>query len=262
MAWYDKRYYGKNLEKYEGKIVGEINPRNVMRGNFEKNILNTFGADIKIVYMLRNPVNGIFSYYKHVIEVGGMWGEIEKNIWTDGIFDEFVNTYLNNRNRDAWKEREHFSIFLYGRHLATALKYIPRENVHVIIFEDFIKNTQVETKKLLEFLGADPKVEIDYNVKENVGLRIPKSVSAIKKAKKQMALWHGFYVPHFPYMGSWIERKMDAWYWSIVDKASLHTDNGVSMSEETQEKLKAFYCPDVQLLDKVLGTDYLGKWGF
>ena len=181
-------------------------------------------------------------------------------MWEDGCFDSFVEQYLTNKNRDTYSNRAVFAKFLYGRYIATALKYVPAQNVYIILFEDFVKDTEGETKKLLQFLGADSSVSINYNIKENVGKRIPKSIGALKAAKQKFKFWHHWYVPKVPYLGKVLERRMDKWHWSISDKASIHTDVGIEMNEETKIKLKEFYKPDVEMLDQTLHTNFKERW--
>lgn len=247
-------------KNYEHKIIGEVNPRNLVNGNCEKNIIKAFGDSIKLIYIVRNPVQAVLSMYKHSLIDADIYEDVQKNMWTEGCFDSYVKDYLNNSERGAYHQRNILAQFLYGRYLATALKYVPRPNILIILFEDFIVDPEKQTKKLLEFLGADTEVPLNYHVTENVGNRVPRSSRALKAAKSKFTFWHHFYVPKMPYMGNTIERIMDRWYWTITDKASIHTDMGITMNQETREKLKEFYRPDVELLDATLHTDYGKKW--
>jgi hypothetical protein len=261
LEWYERRYYGKNQEKYEGKILGEINPRNSDNGNAERRILSTFGQDVKFIYMVRNPVEAVFSRFKHWLAGGGIKTQTKKYIWTEHLFDDFVSTYLDSRKRSDYDQQKMFTMHLYGRHIATALKYVPREQVYICLFEDFIRDPEQETKKILRFIGADDQIDINYYLKENSGSRMPRSEQAVKMAHKKAMFWHNYYVPYFPYAGEAIERKMDQWNWSIADKASVPATDIVRMSEETRARLKAYYLPDVELLDRTLGTNYVERWG-
>ena len=260
LEWYEKRYFGKNLKKYENKIIGEVNPRNVGNGNSEKNIMKVFGTSVKLIYLLRNPVQAVFSMYKHSLVDADIYEDIKKNMWTEGCFDSYVEDYLNNLERRVYGQRSLFALFLYGRYLATALKYVPRQNIYVILFEDFIADPEKETKKLLKFIGASTDIPLNYHMTENVGNRVPKSYRTLKAAKSKFAFWHHFYVPKVPYLGNTVERIWDRWYWTITDKASIHTDLGITMNKETLEKLKNFYRPDVELLDATLHTDFGKRW--
>lgn len=264
VSWYEKRYYGHNAEKNANKILGEINPRNVGNGNHEKNILETFGKDTKLIYIIRNPVDAAFSYFRHRMDDAGVYTKYEKNIITENSFDDFVNGFLYSTQRENHGKRTCFMLYKYGRHIATALKYVPRENIYVVLFEDYIRDVEEETKKILSFIGADVNVEMDYTVKENVGNRISKGSKALKSSRKKYKFWHHFYVPYFPYMGEKIERMMDTWYWNIRIKATVPAkeDEKIYIHEETRKKLMEYYLSDVELLDKTLNSDYGKRWGF
>lgn len=260
LAWYEKRYYGRDASKYKDKILGEINPANIGNGNVERNILDACGADTKIIYLLRNPVDAVFSLTNHYAVSGDAYKLPEKNMWREGFFDQYVEEYLycKERNND---QRNRFYLYFYGRYIATALKYVPRENMYVMLFEDFVRDPETEAKKLLTFIGARTDVALDFGRKENVGKRIPKDAKTCAKINRLFSFWANVWVPKVGYLGEWMERKMDAWYWSLLDRASVHTEKDISMSTSTREKLKAFYQPDVELLDRVLGTRYGQRWG-
>ncbi|MCI7129062.1 MAG: sulfotransferase domain-containing protein [Lachnospiraceae bacterium] len=260
LQWYENRYYGKNSKRYENKILGEVNPRDSGCKNLEKRICEIFGSDIKFIYMIRNPVDAAFSFFKNFLFYGIAEPELEKNIWSEGLFDNYVRKYLCNRKKESHGPQMMFAQYLYGRHFATALKYISREQMYICVFEDFVRDPETETKKILRFIGADDTVDINYNVKENSGDRMPRSVRAIRISQKKYRFWEQTYVPCFPYLGEFIERKMDRWFWSIADKASVPATDIVCMSDETREILRTYYLPDIQLLDQVLGTNFVEQW--
>lgn len=264
LKWYENRYYGHMRSGDINKIYGEINPRNIANGNHEKGILETFGKDTKLIYIIRNPVDAVFSWFRQEMDDANVYARYEKNIIRENSFDDFVNRFLYSTERENHSKRTFFMMYKYGRHIATALKYVPVENIYVVLFEDYIRDVENETKKILSFIGADINVEIDYNVKENVGGRIPKGEKALKASRKKYRFWHHFYVPYFPYMGERIERMMDTWYWNIRIKATVPAkeDQKIYVHEETRKKLMEYYRDDVELLDRTLNTDYGKRWGF
>ncbi len=259
LEWYEKRYYGRDAAKYKNKILGEINPVNIGNGNVERNILDAFGEDTKIIYFLRNPVDAVFSFISHLEVNGDAYAAAEKNMWREGFFDSYVEEYLYSKARDCG-ERNRFYLYLYGRYIATALKYVPRQNIHIMLFEDFVLDAESEVKKLLAFIGARTDVALDYKKKENIGKRIPRNVRVIKKASCLFSFWANVWVMQAGYLGERMERMLDDWYWSLSDWASVRTDKDLSMSASTRKKLADFYRQDVVLLDRVLGTNYQQRW--
>ena len=259
IAWYDKRYYGRDASKYKNKIIGEINPGNISNGNVEKNILDAFGEDTKIIYFLRNPVDAVFSFINHLEVNGFAYAEAEKNMWKEGFFDKYVEEFLYSKERDCM-ERDRFYIYFYGRYIATALKYVPRENMYIMLYEDFVLDAESEIKKILAFIGARTDVVLDYEKKTNIGKRIPRDVRTVRKFSNILSFWANVWVPQIGYLGEWLERRLDEWYWTLADWASVRTERNIQMSAFTRKKLTEFYRSDVALLDQVLGTHYQQRW--
>lgn len=264
VLWYESRYYGRGKSENLDKIFGEVNPRNVGDGNREKNVIKAFGKEVKFIYILRNPVDALFSLFRQEMEAAAIYAMYEKNIVTENSFDDFVNQFMYSMERAHQGKRNFFALYKYGRYIATALKYVPAENIYIVLFEDYVRNVENETKKILSFIGADINAEINYDVKENVGNRISKGEKALKASRKKYQFWHHFYVPYFPYMGKRIERMMDAWYWNIRTKATVPAKENekIYIHEETRKKLMEYYASDVELLDRTLNSDYGKRWGF
>lgn len=264
ILWYESRYYGRGKSKKSDKIFGEVNPRNIANGNCEKNVIKTFGKDVKLIYIIRNPVDALFSWFKQMTDSASLYERFEDNIITENSFDDYVNNFLYSQKRKDFRYRIGFAQYKYGCHIATVLKYVPVENIYVELFEDYIRNVEIETKKILSFIGADINAEINYDVKENVGNRISKGEKELKASRKKYRFWHQFYVPYFPYMGEKIERMMDTWYWNIRTKATVPAKENekIYVHEETRKKLMEYYATDVELLDSTLNSDYGKRWGF
>ncbi len=264
ISWYESRYYGHSKSESFDKIYGEINPRNIGNGNCEKNVIKTFGEEVKLIYIIRNPVDALFSWFRNLTESAALYERCKDNVITENSFDDYVNSFLYSQKREDFRYRMGFAQYKYGCHLATALKYVPIENVYVVLFEDYIRDIENETKKILSFIGADINVEINYDVKENVGNRISKGEKALEASRKKYRFWHKFYVPYFPFMGEKIERMMDAWYWNIRIKATVPAGENerIYIHEETRKKLMEYYLSDVELLDKTLKSNYGKRWGF
>ena len=204
-------------------------------------------------------MNAVFSFISHLEVNGDAYAAAERNMWREGFFDSYVEEYLYSKARDCG-ERNRFYLYLYGRYIATALKYVPRQNIHIMLFEDFVLDAESEIKKLLAFIGARTDVALDYKKKENIGKRIPRNVRVIKKASRLFSFWANVWVMQAGYLGERMERMLDDWYWSLSDWASVRTDKDLSMSASTRKKLADFYRQDVVLLDRVLGTNYQQRW--
>ena len=66
------------------------------------------------------------------------------------------------------------SDMFYDRWLSSYMNYYPKEQIHIILFEDYIRDYQGEMKKLGEFLGFSTE-SLPAPRKQNVGNRISRN---------------------------------------------------------------------------------------
>ena len=88
---------------------------------------------LKFVYMLRNPLDRIFSHYLHCLDLG--------------IYDEPLDAVLQRDN--TFLERS-----LYWFQLTHYLQHFPRERFHLVLFEDFRKDSAQVLNSIFSFLGV------------------------------------------------------------------------------------------------------------
>ena len=99
---------------------------------------------IKIVIMLRNPADRAYSQYLWRVRDGR-----EPLTFEDAVESE-RHRMQNGYSFDYYYIDRGF----YFRQVKDFLDHF--ENVHIILFEDFIKNPQMMLKQLCGFLGVDP----------------------------------------------------------------------------------------------------------
>lgn len=143
-------YYEDCVEKYADEktlIRGEKTPY-----SFDKNItpkIHAYNPDIKLVFILRNPVDRAWSNYGH-----DLWNLDEKLSFKQCLKEEGSRDLLY----------QYKSKGRYLEQIEDFLQYYKREQIHVIIFEDFLKDRKKELKKLFNFLEV-PSDNYDYDVK-------------------------------------------------------------------------------------------------
>jgi Sulfotransferase domain len=113
---------------------------------------------VKLVVMLRDPVERAFSAYKHERARGFEWeesferaleleeermvGEVER-MRTDVTYESFAHRH------HAYRLRGH-----YAEQMSRVLELFPREQLHVLESESFFQDPGLEYGRLLRFLGA------------------------------------------------------------------------------------------------------------
>jgi hypothetical protein len=135
----------------------------------------------KIIFMLRDPIAGVFSAEMMLRNLGVplVWSLVEEARTTDPRFmdlkdDVRIWTKLRNLKCDDPLPDEfpdyfynHIHSYLqsgkYAERIEPFLQHFPRENLMFIEFKELIKNTPETISQVLEFVGADPD---DYDYKQ------------------------------------------------------------------------------------------------
>jgi hypothetical protein len=153
--WYNKTVFSK----YAGqKIQGEITPSYIYFPNVPKRIFDTVGPDVKLIFMFRHPVGRAWSHF----QMHRLRGN-EKLSFEDAVVaePERLKQDMVTVSRFSYMDRG-----FYSQQVERYLQYFPKENMHFIIFEEFVKDMAGHTVKLLDFLGVD-QMELDYSIRSN-----------------------------------------------------------------------------------------------
>ncbi len=146
---YSKLYKGASEEKYimDFTVLYMTNEAYVQR------MLDTLGSDIKIIIMLRNPVDRFYSQF-YMKRKNASESETE-------IANVFHRDYeLFKKNPDT---SEYFSHGLYGRQVSWFIERYPVENLIFVLFDDFINDTFGTVSSIFRFLNLEfePGIKID-----------------------------------------------------------------------------------------------------
>ena len=124
-----------------------------------KNIKYRLDEDVKIIIMLRNPVDRAFSAYTHVARSVKEQLSFEEAL---GIEHERLELDSTLTPMVMYKDM--------GLYYNMVKAYFDNfEDVHIIMYEDFKSDTEKVVKKTLEFLGVDSRVSLDTESRYNVG---------------------------------------------------------------------------------------------
>lgn len=126
------------------RVRGEICPTYLYPDFAAERISNSIpGA--KIIIMLRNPIDRTFSAYRHMKSRGA---ETAKS------FDAALALELEHI-KNGWQEMAHYTkASLYYKQVKRYYEHFPAGNIHIVKFEEFVKDPIAETNRALEFLGV------------------------------------------------------------------------------------------------------------
>ncbi len=152
----DERNYFELFSGYEDKVCGDIS--NDYLYYYEtsiKNILKYLGNKIKIVIILRNPIDRAYSNYMHHIRDG----------WENISFEKALD-YENTRIIDNWGWSYHY--INTGMYYCQVKAYLENfKKIKIYLFEDF-KSKDYLLKDLFAFLEVNEDEELkdenEYNI--------------------------------------------------------------------------------------------------
>jgi hypothetical protein len=156
LQWYESRFF-KNYNNE--KIVGTITPEYMYYENVPERMYKDLGNNIRLIFVLRNPVDRAYSHYLMSVRRG----------YETVSFEKAVELEKERIQRGEF-EKLHFSYLsrgLYAQQIKRYSKYFSKKNMKFIVFEHGIKiNIQKTIKEILKFLDVE-EMELTVNVKSN-----------------------------------------------------------------------------------------------
>ena len=177
--WYKKFF------NYNKKLVGEKNP-NIIYLDYVFPMIQKMNPCIKMILFLRNPIDRAYSAW-HMFNVKNKQYILDQNRKT---FEESIEDEINNRlNEPLNFGVSNYHILqrgLYFKQIEKLIKYFPKQNIHISISENVIKNPKNEYEKIYKFLDIK-NINIDienkligsYNKKnknKNISINIKKKL--------------------------------------------------------------------------------------
>ena len=148
---YYKKYF-KNVK--EEKVIFEATPRYIIDEKYIKRIKNDLNDNIKIIIIMREPISRLISHYK--MKYSKRYEQYSLNKVISDCLKEQTNNYSDYIKRG-----------LYADQIEMVLKYFNKDQVYLMIFEEFIKNPNIELEKLLKFLKINSKFDFKFDIAKN-----------------------------------------------------------------------------------------------
>lgn len=126
-------------------ITGDVTPEYLVHPLAPERSFTLF-PNTKLIVLLRNPVSRAFSRYKnHFLS--------QK---TTKTFEECIEECLQTVDSDDFQFEHYLAYGLYAKQLKNWLKFYPKEQLLIIISEDFFENTQECMNRIYTFLNLKP----------------------------------------------------------------------------------------------------------
>ena len=159
------KWYSSWFKSYTTqKIIGEKTPAYCYDPKAAKRIYEQ-NPNMKLVWIIRNPVKRTYSNYWHYIRIGKEILSVKECIELE---DERIK-------KDIYKG--YFKRSIYAEQVERFKTFFPMSQMHFIIFEEFVKNPDLGLKELSLFLDVVPAEFTQMPLVSNSGYK-PFSIPA------------------------------------------------------------------------------------
>lgn len=261
------RYFSQNpprisLDKYleffqegEGKICGEGTP-SYLSHEFTPQAIYDFNPDAKIIIMLREPVALLHSFHAQLLWNGN----------TEDVEDFPTALALESERRQGRHIPQKCTNpqVLYYRDFVNFTEQIKRywerfgkDNVKIILFDDFIRDSEKNYQETLEFLGVEPTFKTEFNVINDRKKVRSRFLQDLYKRPPRKLLEKGKYLIPLPqHQRRALLEKIKEWL-KTFNRTKLSPKNK-SLPLDIHRELQKEFIPEIENLSQLIERDLSG----
>jgi sulfotransferase family protein len=196
--------------------------------------------DVKLIVMLRNPVDRAFSHYRQFVRDG------REPLRT---FEEALQAE-ETRIVNGWHPHWYLKARgLYSGQIKAYLELFPRERLAIHLYDDFQANPVAVLRDLFSFLGVDPTFVPDMSLRYNIS-GTPRSRLLHAVLARPMAVKDIFK----PLIPARVRHRLRA---KLMNRNII--PERARIAQETRNALASFYREDLLMLQSLIGRD-LSPW--
>jgi hypothetical protein len=215
--------------------------------------IRRFNPDAKIIMVLREPVDFLFTYHMQMLRTSCKFEEETDFMAAMRLEDERRAGRGIPRNCFDPKFLRYSERVAYGEQVERYLKIFPREQVRVVIYDDFKVDNEAVYDDMVSFLGIDAAYRPEFKtVNAKVGVRF----RSLKQASDRLM----FPVKQVvrPILPGGIYKSARGMYRRIFFK-----DKGLpTLRPQDKSTLMKRYKSEVVRLGDLLGRDLVTLWGY
>lgn len=228
-----------------------------------------FSPKTKLIFMMRDPADRCYSAYKYFLALGFLPMSVvadDKKRGHAAAFDSYVRSVLFNprRRKEIMRHRMKYLCFSQGNYaycIQEYLRYFPRENMKFVFFEEFVRDEELVTKDILDFLHIPQDPEMTFNVKSNeTNFR-----AASPFRSKIMYLLQGTYYATFEFLNlkrscpGFFRNFMTFYDWT-TDKCTRPETDTSKMLPSTRKLLNRYYRNQIRQVEELAGRNVPERW--
>lgn len=234
--------YCKHFEKNENIVSGEGSVSYMLYSELAAAQIKQYVPNVKLIVMLRNPIDRFYSDFWFNINRGAI-------VYKKGLFENVISNTVEVPYSPIHKMSYRESLIskgMYSTHLKNYLKYFDSDQIKVVFFEDFTKDTKAVLKSIYDFLGVEYS-EVEAPEKIYNKTLYPGKLNAVYLAWKKIK----------PYLPN--QFILDHRYKLTSFKDFLFTEKKVEFPPQARKELLAIYSESIKELEDILNKD-LSKW--
>ena len=185
------------------------------------------GRDLKLIYIIRDPIKRIISHHHHDYQLGKAGDDI---------------------NIEVYREKKYISYSSYYKQLRAWLEYFDKKNIYIMVFEEYIEDREKHLKKIIEFLGLEYEGGLIDNQKAYNSSKGKMVASGIVKYAISSKIYRKVIRPNIK------ESLRDRIKPMLMRKSR---DDLKSLTRDTEEYLMDVLQPEIEEIRKYLGRTHL-----
>lgn len=229
----------------EGKVVGNIEPSYHAKVN---GVYECYGSETKIIFMVRNPMNATYSYFKMLLRKSTDFRHVNYYLkyfhFDVRMFDQYIKDYIL-----SGKETR----FCYIDWIKEYLKYYKKENIKIIVFEELIKDPENTMNEIQDFIGVEKK-KYEGLPHTNEGKSVSKNyVSALINSG---IYWSDIVLR--PVKSQKMKKSHEKRKKKILEHTLIESQE--KMLDSSRETLQEYYRKSIHELEEFCGKSFEGLW--
>ncbi|MAI79474.1 MAG: hypothetical protein CL917_11070 [Deltaproteobacteria bacterium] len=119
-------------------LVGDADPRYTYKKSVDtaRNALQICGKDLKLIYIMRNPIKRAISHHTHFYQRGACSADASKELLADDLYVDFSR---------------------YAYQIQFWLEHFDRKNFLFLQFEDYVSDRKAGYERVVRHLGLEPQ---------------------------------------------------------------------------------------------------------
>jgi len=197
-----------------------------------KRISKVLGSHIRLIYLVRHPVERLLSHFRH----DQLQGYVE------------VGTSVD----DMLTDPKYIAGSCYAEQLEQFFPYFDSDRIRVVLFEDYIKEPLPVLRELFDFLDVDSTFQVPDVTARNISdtrRRWPGWYKALKKIGKLPVV--GDILKNYV-VKSGIKKNLEQ---NVGQKVAK-----IEISEAVYQKLYESFLPDIRKLSDYIDRDFVEVW--